>query len=82
MEGTYHRGSITLLFGRSNLISPGAREGGHNFEKIRKTKSYKGRKLFFSVEGTYHRGSVPLMFWHSNPISPGARGEGVLYEFP
>ena len=27
-----------------------------------KTKSYKGRKLFFSVEGTYHRGSMPLMF--------------------
>ena len=27
-----------------------------------KIKSYKGRKLFFSVEGIYHRGSMPLMF--------------------
>ena len=32
VEGTYHRGSIPLLFGRSNPISPGAR-GGHDFEK-------------------------------------------------
>ena len=71
------------MYGHSNLISPGARGGGVRILKYPyKTKSYKGRKLFFSVERTYHRGSMPLMFWHSNPISPGARGEGVLYEFP
>ena len=76
VEGTYHRGSIPLLFGRSNPISPGARGGVTILKSPYKTKSYKGRKLFFSVEGTYHRGSMPLIFGHSNPISPGARGGG------
>ena len=33
VEGTNHRGSIPLLFGRSNPISPGAR-GGSRFWKI------------------------------------------------
>ena len=74
VEGTYHRGSIPLLFGRSNPISPGARGGVTILKSPYETKSYKGRTLFFSVEGNYHRGSVPLMFGHSNPISPGARG--------
>ena len=32
VKGTYHRGSIPLLFGRSNPISQGAR-GGQDFEK-------------------------------------------------
>ena len=90
VEGTYHRGSMSLLFGHSNPISLGVltrlvRElggGGTILKNPYKTKNYKGRKLFFSVEGTYHMGSVPLMFGHSNPISLGPRGEGVLYEFP
>ena len=28
VEGTYHRGSMSLMFGHLNSVSPGARGGG------------------------------------------------------